>query len=191
MPTRSSPVEPFDLVVFGGTGDLARRKLLPALYERMRTGDMPESSRIIGAARSNLSRKAYQAMAEEALNQFVDDPDPEVIRRTVKCVDYVRVDGDTGAGFKDMKQRIDKEPRPIRAVYLAVGPSHFAPIAEKLKEENLLTPDTRLVVEKPLGHDLESARDLNRRLASVIDEHHIYRIDHYLGKETVQNLMAL
>lgn len=193
MVARVVPVEAFDLVVFGGTGDLARRKLLPALYHRMQDGQMPSGARIVGTGRSKLSRKAYQDKAREALGQFVAkaDHDPEIIDAFIKCIDYVQVDAADPAGYEILKAHLDKDARPIRAIYLAVGPTFFAPISEQLKAADILTPETRLVVEKPLGHDLESAQALNRSLAGVIDEHHIYRIDHYLGKETVQNLMAL
>ncbi len=191
MAARIVPVEPFDFIVLGGTGDLARRKLLPALYHRMRDAQIPDDARIIAAARSSLTRKAYQTQAMEALKEFVPDFDKDIAARFVKCIDYVRVDAESGDGFSELKKKVEKDPRPIRAVYLAVGPSFFAPISEQLKKAGVLTSKTRLVVEKPIGHDLESAKELNARLAKVIAERNIYRIDHYLGKETVQNLMAL
>ncbi|MEM6664850.1 MAG: glucose-6-phosphate dehydrogenase [Pseudomonadota bacterium] len=193
MVARVVPVPVFDLIVFGGTGDLARRKLLPALYHRMRAGQMPEGARVIGAARSDLTPEAYREHAEAALNEFVKpaDRDGEVMARFLERVDYVKVDAKSSEGWADLAARFEGRDEVIRAAYLAVAPSVFAPTCARLRENGIITPLTRLVVEKPLGHDLASARALNAELASVFKEEDLYRIDHYLGKETVQNLMAL
>ncbi|MSU90627.1 glucose-6-phosphate dehydrogenase [Rhodobacteraceae bacterium 2CG4] len=191
MVARTIPVDPFDLVIFGATGDLARRKILPSLYRRRQAGQMPEGARVIGAARSKMTRTAYQKSIREALEEFV--PEAERTAATVKafvdCIDYVAVDVTGDGGWQELCGKL--RPDVVRAFYLSVAPSLFGTIAEKLAESGLATPDSRIVVEKPLGHDLASAQELNAKLTRHFDEQQIYRIDHYLGKETVQNLMAL
>ncbi len=187
------PVEPFDLVIFGATGDLTRRKLLPALYERDHSGQLPEDARIVGAARSEQTTKGWRAEAQKALEEFAPPStlEPEAIKRFLGRLEYVRVDAAAETGWAALAKTLAGREDRVRAFYLAVGPSFFGPIAEKLKAHGLATPKARLIVEKPLGHDLASARALNEQLRASFAEKAIYRIDHYLGKETVQNLMAL
>ncbi len=184
------PVEPFDLVIFGGSGDLAKRKILPALYNRMIAGQMPEGSRIIGAARSDLDDAGYRKLAEAALKDAGADK-PDHIKAFLKCLHYQKVDAKGEAGWTPLAKLLNKDPRSVRAFYLSVGPSLFDDISERLSSNSLCTPDCRIVVEKPFGHDLETAQALNASLSKSFTEKQIYRIDHYLGKETVQNLMAL
>ncbi|MEM7060987.1 MAG: glucose-6-phosphate dehydrogenase [Pseudomonadota bacterium] len=193
MVARVVPVDPFDLVVFGATGDLARRKLIPALYHRFRDGHMPEGTRVIGAARSDLARDSFLNLAAEALGEFVDstDLDQESQQRFLQCLDYVPVDAGDKLGWSELSTNIGAPNGRTRVHYLSVAPQFFGPIAERLEESDLASNDERIVVEKPLGHDAASARKLNATLARHFDEEHIYRIDHYLGKETVQNLMAI
>lgn len=187
------PVEPFDLVVFGGTGDLSRRKLLPGLFHRFAAGQAPEGALIIGAARAALDRAGFRAFAREALEEFVAEahrPEPKVAA-FLEMLDYQQVDAAGEGGWPALGRKLKgREGRP-RAFYLSVAPQIFGPICARLGKAKLVTPLTRVVVEKPLGRDLASARDLNEQLAATFDEHQVYRIDHYLGKETVQNLMAL
>ena len=185
------PVDPFDLVIFGGTGDLARRKILPSLFRRMLAGQMPTDSHIISAARGKMTRKAYQEMILEALETFINPEDrpADKVAEFLKTLDFVQLDALGDEGWAELGKKLRKDK--VRAFYLSVGPSLFGPIASKLKETKIATPDSRIVVEKPLGHDHASAVDLNNQLSASFDEHQIYRIDHYLGKETVQNLMAL
>ncbi len=193
MVARVVPVDPFDLVVFGATGDLARRKLIPALYHRLHDGQMPDGARIVGAARSEMDGEGFRRMASEALDEFVgaDDLDPQTRERFLRTVDYVPVDAMSEDGWDALAAKLgDGAGRP-RAFYLSVAPRFFGPIAERVHAHGLIDGDARIVVEKPLGHDLASARELNACLSDHFDESQIYRIDHYLGKETVQNLMAL
>jgi glucose-6-phosphate 1-dehydrogenase len=191
MVARIIPVDPFDLVIFGGTGDLARRKILPSLYRRLADGQMPEEARVIGAARSALDDDGYRAMVREALEEFVPDGlrDAGTMRRFLDCVGYERVDATDAEGWQRLAARMG-EGR-VRAFYFSVGPGLFLPLAERLCSHGIATAESRIVVEKPFGHDLESAQELNANLARHFDEGQIYRIDHYLGKETVQNLMAV
>jgi glucose-6-phosphate 1-dehydrogenase len=139
------PVPPFDLVVFGATGDLSLRKLFPALLHRFLDGQIPPQSRIIGAARSELDTQTFRKMVHESRGIF----------------------------------------------YLATAPGLFVTIAQRLAEADLVTPGARIVLEKPIGRDLASAREINDGVGAVFDEQNTFRIDHYLGKETVQNLLVL
>ena len=192
MVARVVPVDPFDLVVFGATGDLARRKLIPALYHRMADGQMPDGARIIGAARSEMDSDGFRKLASKALDEFVskEDLEPEIRKRFLACLHYLQLDVMTPEGWNDLKGMMSDDGRP-QAYYLSVAPRFFGTIAEGIGNVGLATENARIVVEKPLGRDLASARALNRQLAERFDEEQIYRIDHYLGKETVQNLMAL
>jgi len=172
---------------------LARRKLLPALFRRFRAGQIPDDALIIGAARGKMSRKAFQTLTVEALEEFVgaEDRTKDDVANFIKMVDYAPVDAMSDQGWDGLSDMLkDRGDRP-RAFYLSVAPRFFGPICDQIGKAKLVTPQTRLVVEKPLGRDLESATALNRQLAASFDESQLYRIDHYLGKETVQNLMAL
>jgi glucose-6-phosphate 1-dehydrogenase len=193
LSSRIIPVQPFDYVVFGATGDLTKRKLIPALYHRFKDGQFDEQSRIIGASRSRLSDTEFGQLVRDALTQFVekDYQDQATIDRFIGICSYVAVDaskpdesGDLGAALRD-------DPRIIRAFYLAVAPDLFEPIAEYLHAKQLYRRDARVVIEKPLGHDLASSQEINDGVAKIFQEDQVYRIDHYLGKETVQNLLAL
>ncbi|WP_417586208.1 glucose-6-phosphate dehydrogenase [Pararhodobacter oceanensis] len=191
MVSRVIPVDAFDLVIFGATGDLARRKILPALFRRFAEGQMPPEARVIGAARSDLDRAGFQAMVSEAFDEFMGDTAPDAKSRAsfIEMLDYVTVDAASDQGWSDLATKI--RPDVVRAFYFSVGPSLFGALAAQLGKFNLISPDTRIVVEKPFGNDLASARALNQTLAAHFNEQQIYRIDHYLGKETVQNLMAV
>jgi glucose-6-phosphate 1-dehydrogenase len=192
MTSQTIPVEPFDLIVFGGTGDLAERKLLPALYQRQRAGQFSEPTRIIGTSRAKLSDDDYRAFARAAIGEHVASGEIEAsqLQSFLARLSYVSADARSGEGFTALAAAIGVSAR-IRAFYLAVAPSLFGEIAAKLKAHGLVSPETRIIVEKPIGRDLASARALNDMIGGVFNEHQIFRIDHYLGKETVQNLMAL
>lgn len=193
MTSRIVAVDPFDLVVFGGTGDLAHRKLFPSLYLRDRDGQITEPSRIIGVSRSKLDRKAFRAEVKKALETFVpaDQYEKKAVSRFLDRIDFVMVDATGDDGWDDLKKMIADGLDRVRAFYLATSPNLFDAITHGLSKHELLTPKTRVVLEKPLGRDLASAVEINSAVADVLPESQIYRIDHYLGKETVQNLMAL
>ncbi|MCO6187090.1 glucose-6-phosphate dehydrogenase [Rhizobium sp. L1K21] len=193
MSSQIIPVEPFDYVVFGGTGDLAERKLLPALYHRQRAGQFTEPSRIIGASRSPMTDAAYRKFATEALKQFLspNDFDKAEVEKFCARLHYVAVDATSEKGWDKLSSLLEEGKDRVRAFYLAVSPSIFGQISEHIRDHKLITDQTRIVVEKPIGRDLESARSLNDTIGKVFKEEQIFRIDHYLGKETVQNLMAL
>ena len=191
MVSRVIPVDPFDLVIFGATGDLARRKILPSLFHRFQVGQMPPEAQIIGTARSDMTADGFRQMVGDAIRQYAPEAagDDAGLAGFLDRLDYVPVDAGGGAGWDDLSARL--RDGVIRAFYLSVGPSLFGAIANGLQKAGLNTADSRIVVEKPFGHDLASARALNTALRDCFDEHQIYRIDHYLGKETVQNLMVL
>ncbi|HEY8577902.1 MAG TPA: glucose-6-phosphate dehydrogenase [Devosia sp.] len=193
MSSRIIPVQPFDYVVFGATGDLTKRKLIPALYHRFNDGQFDEKSRIIGASRSKLSDAEFQAAVRDAITQFVEKPyqDEAVIERFVKICSYVPVDASNPDQSGDLGKALRDDPKVVRAFYLAVAPDLFEPIAEYLSKKKLYRRDARVVIEKPLGHDLASSMEINDGVAKIFKEDQVYRIDHYLGKETVQNLLAL
>jgi glucose-6-phosphate 1-dehydrogenase len=186
-------VEPFDLVVFGGTGDLAYRKLLPALYHRDRDGQIPPVARIIGTSRKHLTDADYRAAAAEALDAHIDETerDPEAVASFLNRLHFVSMDAAGHAGWDKLGEVLEAGKDRVRAFYLAVAPELFGPIAAGIGRAKLVTPNTRVIIEKPIGHDLRSAQELNDAVGKVFDERQVYRIDHYLGKETVQNLMAL
>src|SRR5690606_35380790 len=192
MTSQIIPVDPFDFIIFGGTGDLSERKLLPALYYRQRDHQFSEPTRIIGTSRAKLSNEEFQAFARQAVTDHVNasDVDPKELESFVARLSYVSTDATSGVGFDELKKAIGESDR-IRAFYLAVAPTLFGNISHHLREHGLITPKSRIVVEKPIGRDLASARALNDLVGSDFGEHQIFRIDHYLGKETVQNLMAL
>jgi len=186
------PVETFDCVVFGATGDLTLRKLLPALYYRFRDGQMTEDSRIIGAARSELDDHAFRDRAAAALKAHVapNDLAPDVLRRFLSTLHYVRIDATAAdANWSAFNEILD--PNRVRVFYLATAPDLYGPICHNLGRAGLVTEKSRVVLEKPIGHDLESARAIIRHVGEVFSEAQTFRIDHFLGKETVQNLMAL
>lgn len=192
MSSQIIPVDPFDCIIFGGTGDLAERKLLPALYHRQKDGQMTEPTRIVGASRSDLSPNEYRDFALTALKTHVkDELDDDEVEKFLAKLDYVSVDVKSERGWDKLAKTLGADQGKKRACYLAVGPSLFGDIATRLRDNGLITPETRIIVEKPIGRDLKSATALNDTLGEVFDEYQIFRIDHYLGKETVQNLMAL
>ncbi|MFQ5438226.1 MAG: glucose-6-phosphate dehydrogenase [Paracoccaceae bacterium] len=185
------PVKPFDLVLFGATGDLARRMILPSLFHRFLAGQMTSDGRIIGASRSEMDVAGFREMVAAALRDHSDlsGAHPAVVSEFLSRLEYVSVDATGSRGWAELANLL--RTGVIRAFYLSVGPSLFAPIANCLIRAKIATPDSRIVVEKPFGRDLKTASALNADLGKCFSEHQIFRIDHYLGKETVQNLMAL
>ena len=191
----SNAIDTFDYVVFGATGDLTMRKLLPSLYYRFRDKQISDHARIVGAARSPLSDDDFRARAETALRRFVkpDALDEDLVRRFLGMVFYASVNGAEAESSWDNLTRLfgETDRDRIRVFYLATSPELYGRICGNLSGRGLITDATRVVLEKPIGHDLESARAINDEVGKYFDEQKIFRIDHYLGKETVQNLIAL
>jgi glucose-6-phosphate 1-dehydrogenase len=191
MVSRVIPVEDFDLVIFGGTGDLARRKILPGLFRRFCSGQMPANSRIIGAARSDIDHAGFRTMVRDAIHEFSNPNEAQLpqLELFLAQLFYVTIDAKGEGGWPELKGLMRADI--VKAFYFSVAPSLFGALAERLHEHGISDGESRIVVEKPFGRDLESAQALNGDLAAHFDETQIYRIDHYLGKETVQNLMAV
>jgi len=187
------PVGLFDLIIFGGSGDLALRKLLPALYHRDVDGQFPAGSRIIAVGRSSMSQEGYLELVNTALSANLSeaDQDPVKLRQFMKRLQYVELDALQPNTWQPLVAVLAEYENRIRAIYLATPPSLFGPIAKGFSANNLMTEDMRIVLEKPVGHDYESARAINDEVGGCFSENQIFRIDHYLGKETVQNLLAL
>jgi len=183
----------FDLVLFGGTGDLAWRKLLPGLLQAHRHGHLPEEGRIIGVARDDLSDAQYRALIGERLAAVDSDkrPTSEEFARFAPLLHYQRMDLTQPGDYQALKARLAERNAGVVVMYLATAPQLFTVACEQLGAAGLATPNTRVVLEKPLGHDLASNRAINAAVRGVFDEQQIFRIDHYLGKPSVQNLMAL
>ncbi len=191
----TSAADTFDYIVFGATGDLTMRKLLPSLYYRFRDKQISDQARIIGAARSALSDDEFRQRGEKALRRFVKPEalDDELIRRFLGMVFYASVNGAEAESSWENLTRLfgDDTAERIRVFYLATSPELYGRICQNLSGHGLVTGNARVVLEKPIGHDLESARRINDEVGQYFAEKDIFRIDHYLGKETVQNLIAL
>ena len=190
MVSRVIPVEAFDLVIFGATGDLARRKIVPGLYRRFEAGQLPATARIIGAARTQQDDAAFRAEMHAAIREFLGEGQDEArVSAFLDLLGYVAIDARGTDGWAELKARM--RPDVVHAFYFSVAPALFGDIAERLASHGIADADSRIVVEKPFGRDLATAKALNATLARHFAEKQIYRIDHYLGKETVQNLMAV
>ncbi|AXI46752.1 glucose-6-phosphate dehydrogenase [Sulfitobacter sp. SK012] len=192
MVSRVIPVDPFDLVIFGGTGDLAQRKILPGLFRRFCAGQMPHEAKIIGAARSDIDADGYRDLIRAAIAKFGGEQacGDAQLDAFLARLNYVTIDAKGEKGWADLQKLMAGKGR-VEAYYFSVAPSLFGDLAERLQKWGMADSQARIVVEKPFGRDLETARTLNNTLAAFFEERQIYRIDHYLGKETVQNLMAV
>jgi len=186
-------------VIFGGTGDLNARKLAPALYNLFLDGWMPQQFSIIGTGRTKLTDEQFRAKLMDDVNQFSRSGKVTKAKWDVfsKSVFYQASDINDFETYKEFGKKIEAHNAEWKTkanviYYLAVSPNFFPIIAENISKAKLAEdPEkTRIVIEKPFGHDLDSAKELNQQLASIFNEKQIYRIDHYLGKETVQNIMA-
>jgi glucose-6-phosphate 1-dehydrogenase len=193
------PVHPTTLVIFGATGDLAKRKLLPAIYNLAHEGALPERFHLIGVSRSDMPHGDFRAMALEAIGQFSRrEPDEAVLEKLLEDVRYVPGTFDDASVFETLEGTLGEfdqaaGQRMNRCFYLSTAPTFFPVIVGQLGARglnHLQDADVRVVIEKPFGTRLAEAEQLNREVLSVFDEQQVFRIDHYLGKETVQNLMA-
>ena len=183
----------FDLVFFGGTGDLVWRKLMPALFQAFRHGTLPEGGRIIGVARDSLSDEQYRAQIQSRFEQVegAKRPNDEEFAKFKAMLHYERVDLSNPADYVKLAARLAERESDRVVMYLATAPSLFNTVCEQLAVAKLNTPKTRIVLEKPLGHDLKSNKAINQSVRKVFEEQQIFRIDHYLGKPSVQNLFAM
>jgi len=186
------PVDPFDLLIFGGTGDLTRRKLLPALFHRHVDQQLPSESRIIAIGHKPMAHAAFLAMVNDSLHlHSAGEVHPEHAESFLARLEYVAVDALEANSWTPLCETLTLPSSRNRIAYLATPPALFGPIALGLQVNGLIQPNMRIVLEKPVGENYDSAKSINDSVGSYFAEEQIYRIDHYLGKETVQNLLAL
>ncbi len=190
-PSPSPAAAPLDLVIFGGVGDLSVRKLLPALYMAHLHNNLPEETRIHALGRQSWDRAAFLYFIQEKVRGFIGEKayTDEAWASFVRRLTYVCIDATEPTSFQGLKAQM--QPGSDRVYYLATAPSLFVGICANLSGAGLIDERSRVVLEKPLGHDLASARQINNDVGQYFEEHQVFRIDHYLGKETVQNLMVL
>lgn len=197
--TSNKKSDPTIFIIFGGTGDLTKRKIMPALYNLFLDNWLPENFAIVGTSRTKLSEQKYKAELLAAVNQFSrkGKAKKEEWGKFAENICYQPADVTDASTFKPFKSLIGKykkkwDQTPSIIYYCAVAPHFFSTIAENISKNKLESnPETtRIILEKPFGSDLQSAKKLNNKLLSIFDETQIYRIDHYLGKEVVQNIMA-
>jgi glucose-6-phosphate 1-dehydrogenase len=197
--TFSTKTLPFDMVVVGGTGDLARRKLLPSLYFLHKNGQLDGDGRILAVARHEMTTEAYREQVAESSREEIPAKDFETAtwESFVRRLHYRSAPNADAATYrrlgKDLKGSSGDggEGSRVRVFYLATAPSLYGDLAHAIGDAGLIHPQTRIVLEKPIGKDLASAQEINARVGEAFREEQIFRIDHYLGKETVQNLMVL
>ena len=193
------PVRPTTLVVFGATGDLSKRKLLPAIYNLAHEGALPERFFLIGVSRSDMAHEDFGALAREAIESFSRrKPDPDVLQRLLADVRYIPGSFDDPDVYTKLAATLDEFDELAgqtlnRAFYLSTAPGFFPVIIGQLGDHGLARherSEVRVIIEKPFGTTLAEAQELNAKVLSVFDEQQVFRIDHYLGKETVQNMLA-
>jgi glucose-6-phosphate 1-dehydrogenase len=192
--------DPCSIVIFGVTGDLAHRLVIPALYNLAANDLLPDNFCIVGIARKGMSSEQLTESLTKGLHQFATRKvDEAIAKRLLGCITSIEADPSDPASFDAMRDQLDKleaarKTEGNRLFYLATPPNAFLPISKELGRTGMLAENgvwRRLVIEKPFGTDLASAKVLNSELLELVDEHQIYRIDHYLGKETVQNILVL
>jgi glucose-6-phosphate 1-dehydrogenase len=186
----------FAMIIFGASGDLTKRKLIPALYSLYTNNRLQENFSIIGTARTPYSDDKFRTYILEQMNEFVkpEERDEERFKAFVSHLHYLPIDPAQAEGYPALKQKIKEvtgEEHPDNMLfYLATPPSLYGVVPLHLKSVGLNTPGSRIIVEKPFGYNLESAQQLGKVYESVFEEHQIFRIDHFLGKETAQNILA-
>lgn len=188
------------MVIFGAAGDLTKRKLIPALYNLKKGNLLSDNFAVIGVARAEMNDQEFRRRLSDDMNEFAtDEVEPEVWQWLEERLHYLSGDFNDDQTYSRLKESLSKTDKERNAqgnyfFYLATAPDYFAPIVQRLGTAGLTSEENNswrhVVIEKPFGHDLESARSLNRDIKQVLNENQIYRIDHYLGKETVQNIMV-
>ena len=182
--------EPCDFVLFGALGDLSRRKLLPSLYQLEKANLLHKDTKIVGVARQDHTNDNFVDLVKENIEKFSDEAlCDDTWNRMSERICYVQIDMRDSAKYRALEEHVD--PSKVMVCYFATPPALFGDICSGLHTCNIIDSSVRVVLEKPIGHDLESSRVINDQVAAYFDESQIYRIDHYLGKETVLNLIAL
>ena len=200
LATPGKAAGPCAMVIFGASGDLTKRKLVPSLYNLANYGLLSPDTAIVGVARRESSAELFREQLTDAINQFgTQKVDPALWAKFREKIYYCRGDFDNPATYKQLSELLAEaetkhHTKGNALFYLSVQPSYFGAIAEQLKANGLVSESEgrwrRVIVEKPFGRDLSSARSLNTKLSAALEEKQIYRIDHYLGKETAQNLLV-
>ncbi len=183
----------FDLVLFGGTGDLAWRKLMPALFQALRHGTLPAGGRIIGIGRDDQTAEQYRALIKARFDkvELPKRPTDDEFAQFAALLDFIRMDVSKPQDYVRLADSLRARHADTVVMYVATAPALFTTVCEQLAAIGLNTPHTRVVLEKPLGHDLASNRAINATVCRIFSERQVFRIDHYLGKPAVQNLFAL
>jgi glucose-6-phosphate 1-dehydrogenase len=193
------PIHPTTMVIFGGTGDLSHRKLLPAIYNLAHEGALPERFNLVAVSRSDIPHDDYRQMARESIEKHSRrKPDPQVLDKLLEQVRYVPGTFDDDSVYEKLKEQLEEFDKAAgiefnRLFYLSTAPAFFTVIVGKIGQHDLDRregAEVRVVIEKPFGTRLSEALELNRQVLSALDESQVFRIDHYLGKETVQNMLA-
>ena len=188
------------LVVFGATGDLTHRKILPAIYRLHKNNNLPECFSLVAVARRDKDTNKFKHDTKISLEKFIKKPNKKFINDVLDKIYYYKTDFDTNEGYSGLNEFLDELDKTTctksnRIYYMATQPKHFGPIVSNLKKFNIVdrskNRENRIVIEKPFGYDTNSATKLNKTISAVFKENEIFRIDHYLGKESVQNLFAL
>ncbi|MDB2386594.1 glucose-6-phosphate dehydrogenase [Shewanella sp.] len=191
MSTTTPKAKACDFVLFGTKGDLAKRKLLPSLYQLDKANLLNAETKILGVAKDNFTQDEYRELVTTALMTFVkDELCEETVNRFLARCHYVGTDFTASEGYQTFHDVLEPKKR-VMVSYFATPPSIFGDICRCLHEQNLIFSDSRVVLEKPIGSDLASSKVINDQVSAYFNENQVYRIDHYLGKETVQNLLAL
>ena len=181
----------FDLVIFGGDGDLSFRKIYPALYYRLLENQISTDDRILALARNEHTNEEFRAILKTELGTHIKNLDEKITDDLLSIITYHKVDIENSKDANNIRKYFENKKDRVRAFYLATPASIFGQISSFLNELGLINENSRVVLEKPLGTDLKSSEEINIKVAEYFNENQIYRIDHYLGKETVQNLMVL
>ncbi|AHA27771.1 glucose-6-phosphate dehydrogenase [Candidatus Liberibacter americanus] len=193
MQDQINNTENFDCIIFGGTGDLVKRKLLPALYNCMEKENFQKKSRIIGVSKVKMTTDLYREFIHQELKKYLknDQYNPLKAKKFLSFIFYISLDIENNHGWTDLKKIIESNNKSTRIFYLAVSSIFYGIIAHKINEYQIITSRTRIVIEKPIGNSQISAKKINKTIGNIFKENQIFRIDHYLGKETVQGLISL
>ena len=180
-----------DIVIFGGLGDLSIRKILPAIYYRLQAKQLSNECKIILISRQDLNKKEFEDLLRVKLEEIIKDATKKDLNHLISICEYYNADLTQIGCLNNLKSLLRSVDNVVRLFYFSVSSSLFGSITKNLKEAQLITSQSRVVLEKPLGHNGESSKKINNEIADYFNESQIFRIDHYLGKETVQNLMVL
>lgn len=191
MATNQLQQDNFELIIFGGDGDLSYRKIYPALYHRLNEKQITDKNRILAVSRTERTQIEFKELVKSKLEGFIEDIDNSVLKRLLSMITHATIDTKTGNQGAGVEEWFSNAKFDVRVFYLATPATAFGAICSFLSNQGYLTKGSRVVLEKPLGTDLKSSEEVNDQVAKYFSENQIYRIDHYLGKETVQNLMVL